>query len=79
MDSYLKPDFNFYNLALPIIQSSGMGKSRVVDKAAEKRLAFPLNLREDLETPGSHGALQFAGSDHCADNASWQLILLPIG
>lgn len=36
-----------YNYSLAMVQSSGMGKSRTVDMAAQKRFAFLLNLRDD--------------------------------
>ncbi len=35
-----------YNRSMSIVQSSGCGKSRLVDKVAEIRFTFPLNLRE---------------------------------
>ncbi|KAG5650913.1 hypothetical protein H0H81_010560 [Sphagnurus paluster] len=37
-----------YNNSISIIQSSGMGKSRVVDALATLRLTFPINLRESV-------------------------------
>lgn len=45
---------NAYNNSLAIIQSSGNGKSRLVDAAAQLRFAFPMNLRETL-AHGDHG------------------------
>jgi len=47
IDKYMSTD-RVYNLSMSIVQSSGCGKSRLVDKAAEERFAFPLNLRESL-------------------------------
>jgi hypothetical protein len=40
-----------YNHSIAIIQSSGMGKSRLVDAIAERKFCFPFNIREPL---GSH-------------------------
>lgn len=40
-------DVNYAKI-LPVTQSSGTGKSRVVDQIATKRVLFPLCLREDL-------------------------------
>jgi len=38
----------YYNRSLSIIQSSGMGKSRLVDHSAKSRFTFPINLHEKL-------------------------------
>ncbi|HEV7737358.1 MAG TPA: hypothetical protein VGO47_08335 [Chlamydiales bacterium] len=45
---------NFYNRSLSIVQSSGMGKSRLVDHCAQLRFTIPFNLRESLPD-NSHG------------------------
>ena len=45
MDGHLST-LSSYNRSISIVQSSGTGKSRTVDKAAELRFAFPLNLRD---------------------------------
>jgi hypothetical protein len=37
-----------YNHSIAIIQSSGMGKSRLVDAIAERKFCFPFNIRETL-------------------------------
>ena len=37
-----------YNHSIAIIQSSGMGKSRLVDSTAERKFCFPFNIRGDL-------------------------------
>ena len=37
-----------YNHSIAIIQSSGMGKSRLVDSIAERKFCFPFNIREPL-------------------------------
>ena len=41
-----------YNHSIAIIQSSGMGKSRLVDSIAERKFCFPFNIREHL--PSGH-------------------------
>jgi hypothetical protein len=46
-DRALKP----YNHSIPVIQSSGMGKSRLVDEVACMKFCFPFNLRN----PDPHG------------------------
>ena len=43
-----------YNHSISIIQSSGMGKSRLMDTVAELRFCFPINIREPL-APGVSG------------------------
>jgi len=43
----LKPDHNYAKI-IPIIQSSGTGKSRTVDNIGRERILFPMCLREDL-------------------------------
>jgi hypothetical protein len=37
-----------YNHSIAIIQSSGMGKSRLVDSIAKKKFCFPFNIRESI-------------------------------
>ena len=37
-----------YVKTVPIVQSSGMGKSKTVDRIATERILFPLCLRESL-------------------------------
>ncbi|CAE6470100.1 unnamed protein product [Rhizoctonia solani] len=37
-----------YNWAISVIQSSGMGKTRMVEEAAKTVFTLPINLREDL-------------------------------
>jgi hypothetical protein len=37
-----------YAKMIPIIQSSGTGKSRTVDNVGKERILFPICLREDL-------------------------------
>ena len=37
-----------YNHSIVIIQSSGMGKSRLVDSIAERKFCFPFNIRGPL-------------------------------
>lgn len=41
-----------YNNFIPIIQSSGMGKSRTVDEAAKIVFTLPFNLRSDGDATG---------------------------
>ncbi|KAH7334565.1 hypothetical protein B0J17DRAFT_770885 [Rhizoctonia solani] len=40
---------NFYNRSISVIQSSGMGKSRMVDAAANEVFTIPANLREKVD------------------------------
>ncbi|KAF8315993.1 uncharacterized protein EI90DRAFT_3021733 [Cantharellus anzutake] len=47
MDEYVLVK-DVYNFSMSVVQSSGCGKSRLVDKAAKERFAFSLNLRETL-------------------------------
>jgi len=42
------PEERHYAKSIPIAQSSGTGKSKMVDKIATERILFPLCLREDL-------------------------------
>jgi hypothetical protein len=35
-----------YARLLPLVQSSGMGKSRLIDELSKKYFVIPLNLRE---------------------------------
>lgn len=39
-------DPNIYARLLPIVQSSGMGKSRMVDELSKEYLVIPFNLRD---------------------------------
>ena len=43
----LEPDHNYAKI-IPIIQSSGTGKSRTVDNVGKQRILFPICLRENL-------------------------------
>jgi hypothetical protein len=45
---------DYYNRSFTIVQSSGMGKSRLVDHSAKSRFTFPFNLHEKLPS-GSRG------------------------
>jgi hypothetical protein len=38
-----------YNRSFSIVQSSGTGKSRLVDYSAQSRFTFPFNLHEQME------------------------------
>jgi hypothetical protein len=38
----------FYNRSFSIVQSSGMGKSHLVDHSATSRFTFPFNLHENM-------------------------------
>ncbi|KAF8331420.1 uncharacterized protein EI90DRAFT_1019614 [Cantharellus anzutake] len=49
LDRYSSRGFRPYHLSMTILQSSGCGKSRLVDKSAEERFAFPLNTGEPLQ------------------------------
>jgi len=40
----------YYNRSFSIVQSSGMGKSRLVDHSAKSRFTFPFNLHEMMST-----------------------------
>jgi hypothetical protein len=55
MDKYA-PDRagRYYNRSFSVVQSSGMGKSRLADHSAKSRFAFPFNLHEPLPV-GSGG------------------------
>lgn len=46
---------SYYNRSFPIVQSSGMGKSRLVDHSAASRFTFPFNLHEDMEITSKCG------------------------
>ena len=53
-----------YDNFVPVIQSSGMGKSRMVDEAAKYIFTLPFNLRPALETSGMfHQSLFLIRSD----------------
>jgi hypothetical protein len=55
MDLYTpRKGVTYYNRSLSIVQSSGMGKSRLVDHSARSRFTFPFNLHEPLPA-GSQG------------------------
>lgn len=43
-----------YARLLPVVQSSGMGKSRLIDEFSKKHFVIPFNLRE-----GTHGNFFF--------------------
>ena len=43
----LPEDYN-YAKNVPIVQSSGMGKSKTVDKVATERILFPVCLHEEI-------------------------------
>ena len=45
-----QPSKEPYNHSIAIIQSSGMGKSRLVDSIAERKFCFPFNIRESLSS-----------------------------
>jgi hypothetical protein len=47
IDDHTLPTKNNYAKIMPIAQSSGMGKSKTVDKVAMERILFPLCLCED--------------------------------
>ncbi|KAF8335966.1 uncharacterized protein EI90DRAFT_3047708 [Cantharellus anzutake] len=49
LDGYCSRNIRPYNRSITIIQSSGCGKSRLMDKVAEERFAFPLNIGESLQ------------------------------
>jgi len=48
MDFYIQQQYQYHNMCMPIVQSSGHGKSRMVQQASLLRFALPFNLREDL-------------------------------
>ena len=55
MDHYaINKTTKYYNRSFSIVQSSGMGKSRLVDHSAKSRFTFPFNLHEQLPL-GSNG------------------------
>jgi hypothetical protein len=43
----LREEHNYAKI-MPIIQSSGTGKSKTIDKISMERILFPICLREDL-------------------------------
>ena len=47
-DVHNQPVERRYAKIVPIIQSSGTGKSKTVDEIAKTRILFPLCLREDI-------------------------------
>jgi hypothetical protein len=49
MDLYTpRKDMESYKRSFSIVQSSGMGKSRLVDHSATSRFTFPFNLHETM-------------------------------
>lgn len=48
MDLYATGNEKYYNRSFSIIQSSGMGKSRLVDYSARLRFTFPFNVHEQM-------------------------------
>ncbi|CUA73367.1 hypothetical protein RSOLAG22IIIB_10756 [Rhizoctonia solani] len=44
-----KGDTKLYNRSISVLQSSGMGKSRMVDEIAESAFTIPANIREKLK------------------------------
>jgi hypothetical protein len=48
MDVYVINNNEYHNMCMPIIQSSGHGKSRMVKEASLLRFALPFNLRGHL-------------------------------
>jgi hypothetical protein len=52
------PDSNAYAKFLPLVQSSGTGKSRMVDEMAKEMFLIPLNVRR-LEDKGNSSAISF--------------------
>ncbi|KAG7089269.1 hypothetical protein E1B28_010967 [Marasmius oreades] len=43
-----------YNRSFSVVQSSGMGKSRLMDHSATLRFAIPFNLHEDMESGATY-------------------------
>jgi len=62
-DPQMKP----YNHSISIIQSSGMGKSRLVDSVARIKFCFPFNMREP-SPPGKFGRIGSTFGDVCNHN-----------
>jgi hypothetical protein len=48
MDLYTGDIDKYYNRSFSIVQSSGMGKSRLVDHSATLRFTIPFNLHENM-------------------------------
>jgi hypothetical protein len=46
MDLYAGSGRQYYYRSFSIVQSSGMGKSRLADHSAKSRFAFPFNIHE---------------------------------
>lgn len=44
LEGYLQPDYKRYTRVAPIIQSSGTGKSRMVDELGRRVVSIPLNV-----------------------------------
>jgi hypothetical protein len=45
---YSLPEMKYYSRIVPVVQSSGTGKSRTVDEIAKERILFSVCLRENL-------------------------------
>lgn len=48
MDELYLSSKKHYARIIPVVQSSGMGKSKTGDRTARDRILFPMCLREDL-------------------------------
>ncbi|KAG7089224.1 hypothetical protein E1B28_010925 [Marasmius oreades] len=53
-------DHPYYNRSFPVVQSSGMGKSRLMDHSATLRFAIPFNIHEGTDS----GAEPYPPIDH---------------
>jgi hypothetical protein len=63
MDKYaLGSPGRYYNRSFSVVQSSGMGKSRLADHSAKLRFAFPFNLHEPLPvgSGGQYSPVQYS-------------------
>ncbi|KAG7089278.1 hypothetical protein E1B28_010977 [Marasmius oreades] len=45
---------SYYNRSFPVVQSSGMGKSRLMDHSATLRFTIPFNIHEKLESGATY-------------------------
>lgn len=72
----LKADHNYAKI-IPIIQSSGTGKSRTVDNIGTERILFPMCLREDLGKD-LFGTSHASGTQMIDQTHLLQHILLPM-
>ncbi|KAG7091989.1 hypothetical protein E1B28_008376 [Marasmius oreades] len=45
-------DETYYNRSFSVVQSSGMGKSRLVDHSATLRFTIPFNIQQDIQSGG---------------------------